>query len=138
MAEDCIFCKIVNGEIPCARVHETDGVLAFLDIQPISPGHALVIPKAHHGQLWDVPGALSEELFQALKTVGRAVMDATGAQGLNIGMNNYPAAGQLVMHAHFHLVPRFEGDGMELWPGKPYASMDDMNLLAEQIRNKIA
>lgn len=130
---DCIFCQIVAGNIPCAKVFETDLVLAFLDIAPIRPGHALVIPKAHHETLLDVPAELSGPLFEALRRVGRAVLAATGAEGLNVGMNNYAAAGQLVPHAHFHVIPRVSGDGLSLWPGAAYDSPEAMRRLAEAI-----
>lgn len=137
MATDCIFCKIIAGEIPCAKVYETDTVIGFLDISPVNKGHALIIPKGHYPQIWDVPNDMGQELLVAMKSVGQALMDVTGAQGLNIGMNNFAAAGQLVMHAHYHLIPRFDEDGLILWPGKSYASMDEMNALAKTIRETI-
>lgn len=137
MDTDCIFCKIIAGEIPCAKVFESERILAFLDIAPVNKGHALVIPKGHFPQVWAIPAEFAADLLEAQKAVGRALMDATGADGLNIGMNNYAAAGQLVMHAHYHLIPRFEADGLELWPGKAYTDMDEMNSLAENIRGRI-
>lgn len=135
MSEECIFCKIVRGEIPCAKVYESENVLAFLDIAPVQPGHSLVIPKEHHPTLFDIPPALAEELLQALQKVGQAVMHATKAQGLNLGMNNHKAAGQLVPHAHYHLIPRFEGDGLRLWPQKSYDDTELMQKLAVGIMN---
>lgn len=138
MDSDCIFCKIIAGEIPCSKVYETETILAFLDIAPVSQGHALVIPKGHYPQVWDLPNKLGPELLVAQKVVGRALMTITGAQGLNIGMNNFIAAGQLVMHAHYHLIPRFDNDGLTLWPGKSYESMDEMNALAEKLRGMLA
>jgi len=136
MTQDCIFCKIVKGEIPSSKVFETAEILAFLDIGPINKGHALVIPKAHYANLWEIPQELGQELLAAMQAVGKAVMDATGADGLNVGMNNFEAAGQLVFHAHFHLVPRFEGDGFKLWPPGKYQDMDEMAALAKAIRSK--
>jgi histidine triad (HIT) family protein len=88
--------------------------------------------------VWDIPDELGAELLAAQKSVGKALMDVTGAQGLNIGMNNFLAAGQLVMHAHYHLIPRFDDDGLTLWPGKSYESMDEMNALAETLCEMIA
>ncbi|MBU1247094.1 MAG: HIT family protein [Proteobacteria bacterium] len=134
---DCIFCKIIGGEIPCSKVFESETVFAFLDIAPVNLGHALVIPKGHYPQLGELPIALGNDLLEALKVVGNAVMQAAKAEGLNIGMNNFEAAGQLVMHAHFHVIPRFADDGLTLWPSKKYTSMDEMNSLAETIRNLI-
>lgn len=137
MSEDCIFCKIVRGEIPCAKVYESDTVLAFLDISPVNKGHALVIPKDHYPTLFDIPVAHAEELLAALQNVGRAVMQSTEADGLNLGMNNYKAAGQLVPHAHYHLIPRFEADGLTLWPQNPYEDQEQMQQLAAAIHKAI-
>ncbi len=134
---DCIFCKIAAGQIPCAKLYEDQDVLAFLDIAPVRPGHALVVPKAHYANLWDLPPALGQSLLAAMQRVGRAVMEATGAGGLNVGMNNMAPAGQLVMHAHFHLIPRHEGDGLRLWPQHPCDDPDDMERLAAAIRGKL-
>lgn len=131
--QDCIFCKIIAGEIPCARIYETDAILAFLDIAPINKGHALVIPKQHHATLFDLPSELGSELVRGLRKVGRAVMEATGADGINVGMNNFEAAGQLVFHAHFHVIPRFRDDGLVLWENKAYDETDEMATLAEKI-----
>lgn len=135
--KDCIFCKIVRGDIPCAKIYETPAVLAFLDIAPIRPGHALVIPKAHHRDVWELPDEDGRDLLAAIKIVGRAVVQATGAGGLNVGMNNGPPAGQLVPHAHFHLIPRVSGDGLEPWPGTPYADAQAMSQMAWAIRSRI-
>ncbi len=130
---ECIFCKIVAGEIPCAKVFESDTVLAFLDIAPVHPGHALVLPKDHYPTLMDIPPELGNDLFKALSAVGGAVMKATGADGLNLMQNNFEAAGQLVNHAHFHLIPRFGDDGLRLWAQSSYDTPDDMQKLAGTI-----
>ncbi len=136
--QDCIFCKIVRGEIPCCKIYETDQVLAFLDIAPIIQGHALLIPKDHYATLFDLPVSFGQELFAALQVVGKAVLDGVGAAGLNVGMNNFTAAGQLVHHAHFHLIPRFSDDGLKLWTQTPYDNETVMNRVADSIRNKIS
>lgn len=134
---DCIFCKIIEGKIPCAKVYDQGGVFAFLDIAPVNKGHALVVPKKHHATLFDLPPDLGRELLTALKTVGQAVMQATGAAGLNLGMNNYEVAGQLVHHAHFHLIPRHAGDGLSLWTQHAYESGEEMQKLAQAVRSAI-
>lgn len=131
--KDCLFCKIARGEIPCAKILETGTVLAFLDIAPVNKGHALVIPKAHYDDIWDLSSALAADLLTVMQKVGQALKDGLGAQGMNVGMNNGAAAGQLVGHAHWHLIPRFENDGLSLWPQKSYASPDEMNLTASTI-----
>ncbi len=135
--QDCIFCKIVRGEIPCCKIYETDQVLAFLDIAPVIHGHALLVPKEHYATLFDLPASLGQELLAALQVVGKAVMDGVGAAGLNVGMNNFSAAGQLVPHAHFHLIPRFSDDGLKLWTQTPYDNETVMNRVADSIRNQI-
>jgi len=137
-AADCIFCKIVKGEIPCAKLYEDAQVLAFLDIAPVAPGHALVIPKAHCDDLFALPDAFGPAWLAAQKLVGRAVMTAVGATGLNVQQNNGPSAGQVVFHAHIHLIPRREGDGLALWPGAPYADADAMAAVAEATRRALA
>ncbi|KHK02952.1 HIT family protein [Desulfovibrio sp. TomC] len=135
---DCIFCKIVKGEIPCAKVYEDGQVLAFLDIAPVTPGHVLVIPKAHHADLFALPDSLGAALLAAQKRVGRAVMAAVGASGLNVQQNNAASAGQVVFHAHYHLIPRREGDGLRLWPGTPYADAAGMAAVAAAVREALA
>jgi len=132
--ENCIFCKIVQGTIPCARVYEDELFLAFLDIAPVLPGHALVIPRQHHQSLLDLPPELAAAYPAVLQKVGRAAMTATGAGGLNVLMNCLRPAGQLVDHAHAHLIPRFADDGLRFWPQSAYASAQEMNALAEKIR----
>lgn len=118
---ECIFCKIVKGEIPCAKILEDDRVLSFVDINPINPGHALVIPKKHYHTLFDMDPEDLRACIVAAQKVGRAVYRSVAAEGVNLVQNNYRAAGQLIDHAHFHLIPRFEGDGfLPSWPGKPY------------------
>jgi len=134
---DCIFCRIVKGEIPCARIYETDQALAFLDIAPVAPGHALVIPKAHHETLFDLPETLGGHLLAAQQRVGRAILAATGATGLNVQMNNFATAGQMVFHAHLHLIPRQAGDGLALWPQTSYPDNAAMSELAEAIRRAL-
>ena len=127
--EKCIFCLIAKGEIPCAKVYEDDSVLAFLDLSPVHPGHTLVIPKAHYKAMLHVPCELGPAIFSALKKVGAAVMGATGASGFNVMQNNGLSAGQTMFHIHWHIIPRFDGDGLGAWEQGKYpdaAAMQDM------------
>lgn len=95
MAEsECIFCRIVNGDIPCARVYEDDAVLAFLDLGPMARGHTLVVPRKHCESLLDFPAEEAPALISALQKVGSAVMRAVGAQGFHVLQNNFPAPGR--------------------------------------------
>lgn len=114
---DCVFCKIIRGELPCAKVFENEKTLAFLDITPVNKGHTLIVPKSHYETILDMPEELMAELSSTMKIVAAMVKQGTKAHGFNIMMNNYEAAGQVVPHAHVHIVPRFRGDGLKLWPG---------------------
>ena len=116
----CIFCKIIKGEVSCGKIYEDEHVLVFLDIEPINKGHCLVITKKHYETLLEIPENEFSYLFSALKRVGGALMNGLKAEGFNIGMNNFSVAGQVVMHAHFHVIPRFKGDGLKHWPGKKF------------------
>src|SRR3989344_9662422 len=108
---DCVFCMIRDNKIPGTRVFEDSKVLAFLDIGPVNKGHTLVIPKEHHETLLDTPKELLKEVIVIVKKVSTAVKKGVSADGINIGVSNYKAAGQVVPHVHFHVIPRFEGDG---------------------------
>ncbi len=129
---NCIFCKIVKSEIPCSKVLENERVIAFLDISPVNKGHTLVVPKEHFETLLDVSENTLKEMMLAAKKIGKSMKKALKADGFNIGMNNFPAAGQAVMHAHLHVIPRYENDGLHLWPGKKYEEGE-----IEQIKEKI-
>ena len=118
MSDDCIFCSIIAGDIPGRIVHETDDAIAFLDANPLAPGHTLVIPKTHHERLDDVPAEAATGLYSALHDVVPAVEDAVDAPATTVAFNNGAEAGQEVPHVHAHVVPRFEGDG-----GGPVHSM---------------
>ncbi len=114
---DCIFCKILNNEIPSTKLYEDEGVYAFLDIRPISKGHALVVPKRHSETFLDMASEDIDSLFKTTQKVATAVMEAMNADGFNIGMANFPAAGQSVPHSHVHIIPRFSDDGLKHWSG---------------------
>lgn len=120
MESDCIFCKIIQGKIPSFKVYEDDKTLAFLDIGPVNKGHALVIPKEHYELYMDVPENLLLVWMASVRKVAKAVMKATNSDGLNISLSMGKAAGQTVNHAHFHVIPRFEGDGFRHWPQGKY------------------
>lgn len=136
MDPNCLFCKIINGEIPATKIHEDEYSYAFLDIKPINPGHTLLVPKKHFANLYDMPDEILAELAPTIKKLGIAIKKAVSADGINIGMNNDPAAGQLVFHAHIHIMPRFLGDGHEHWHGKPYQD-GEIDKVATQIKTLI-
>lgn len=135
--ENCLFCKIRDGEIPSSKVFENDVVLAFLDLNPVNPGHVLLIPKKHSETLSEASPDDASELMRVVPMLMNSIMKATGASACNIGVNNGKLAGQVVFHTHLHIMPRFENDGYDIWHGKPYESEDRMKEVAEKIRGQI-
>ncbi len=111
MSTDCIFCKIMAGELPASKVMEDDGIIAFLDIAPIVKGHTLVIPKAHTEHLVDTPTAALTDVMTAVRKIARAQQEGLGAAGVNLTQANGAVAGQVVPHIHFHVIPRFGAPG---------------------------
>jgi histidine triad (HIT) family protein len=130
---NCIFCRIATGDIPCAKIYEDDNVLAFLDLAPVHPGHTLVIPKDHYKDMLEVPAELGTAVFAALQKVAGAVMKATGAQGFNVMQNNGLAAGQTMFHIHWHIIPRFDDDGLEMWAQGKYPDAAAMQEMAASV-----
>ncbi|KAJ5190329.1 uncharacterized protein N7498_009314 [Penicillium cinerascens] len=130
----CIFCKIIKGDIPSFKLFESDKVFAFLDIQPLSRGHALVIPKFHGAKLTDIP---DEDLVEILP-VAKKIAKASGAEDFNILQNNGRIAHQVVDHVHFHMIPKpNEQEGMSIgWPTKE-TEMDKLKALHEEITAKM-
>ncbi|EGD84890.2 hypothetical protein H112_08607 [Trichophyton rubrum D6] len=130
----CIFCRIIKGEIPCMKLFESDRVLAFLDIQPLSRGHALVIPKYHGAKLTDIPDADLTELLP----VAKKIAIAAGVADFNILQNNGRIAHQVVDHVHFHMIPKpNEPEGLGIgWPAKE-ADKEDLKVLLEELKSKM-
>ena len=136
--EDCIFCKIVKGEIPCSKVYEDENFLAFLDISPVNKGHVLVVPKEHSENIFDSDNDVLRKIGPVLKKVSIAVKKGVDADGIVISQNNGKDAGQAVMHLHFHIMPRFKEDGLRHWPGEQDKYSDEeMKELSEKIKEKI-
>ena len=134
----CVFCQIAQGTIPCFRIEEGKGFLTFLDISPVNKGHCLIIPKLHYETLAGIPDSEIGMLLAAAKRAAKAMMASLGAEGYNILMSNHKAGGQVVMHAHIHVIPRFSGDGLSLWQGRPYQEGEAASILSritEAIRN---
>ncbi|MBW8349643.1 HIT family protein [Bacillus sp. IITD106] len=138
---DCIFCKIINGELPSAKVFENDDVLAFLDISQITKGHTLVIPKVHNENVYDLPEDTASKLFEVVPEIARAIKEEFQPVGLNVLNNNGAFAGQAVFHYHLHLIPRYdENDGF----GTKYISHqseytgDELQSIAQSIHKHIS
>ena len=106
----CIFCKIANGEIPSATLYEDPDFRVILDLNPASKGHALVLPKEHYANVFELPEDLAGKAFVVAKKVASRLSEGLGAIGFNIVQNNGEPAGQTVFHFHIHLIPRYEGD----------------------------
>lgn len=117
---DCIFCKIVNEEVPSYKVYEDDKVVAFFDILPVSPGHTIVVPRQHAPDLEELSETDFCSLVRAIKKIGQAMLSGLGVKGYSVYLDNKNAANQHVPHVHFHVVPRTEGDGLERWPQSGY------------------
>jgi histidine triad (HIT) family protein len=110
--EECVFCKIARKQIPAKIVEESENFIAFLDANPKADGHTLIAPKQHFVTLLDIPNRLGEEMLQFSKKIASEVLDKKAGDGFNVIMNNLGPAGQVVRHAHIHIIPRKEGDGL--------------------------
>jgi len=136
-ADGCAFCAIVAGEIGAAVVHEGPETLAFLDRRPLFPGHVLLIPRAHHRTIEDLPPPLVEPLFADARRLAGAVRRATGSEGTFVAVNN--EVSQSVPHLHVHVVPRNRKDGLRgfFWPRNPYEDDAQMAAVAKAIRAEL-
>ena|SRR3989344_6194001 len=132
LMDDCIFCKIVRGEISSTKVYEDEKTLAFLDITPVNIGHTLVIPKEHFQSIYEMPESLLAETMKTAKKISRAVKKLP-ADGVNVTINNESAAGQVIFHFHVHVIPRLENDGFGLWHGRRPYQGGEMKKVAEKI-----
>ncbi len=133
---NCLFCKIIAGEIPAEKVYEDEKTFAFLDIKPVNPGHTLVIPKDHHVNMLETPEETLCAMTATVKKVAMAIQAALNPDGINLGVNNGAAAGQVIFHAHMHVMPRRSDDGYGLWHGKPYTE-GQANEIATKIKNAL-
>lgn len=130
----CIFCKIVNKEIPAYIVYEDDFSLAFLDINPVNIGHTLLLPKEHYENIFDIPEELLVRISVNSKKLATAIKKNLNVDGINITSNNGVAAGQLVSHAHIHIIPRYDGDGFTHWKGKRKYNDGEAEAVAQKIK----
>lgn len=109
--EDCIFCKIISGEIPAVKVYEDSEVISFMDIKPNHRGHILVVPRDHVENIYGLSSESAARLMIVVQKLSVAIKNAVDADGINISMNNESAAGQIIWHAHMHIIPRYNEDG---------------------------
>ncbi len=135
--DDCLFCKIIKGEIPSTRIYEDENVVAFLDIFPFTKGHTVVVPIEHFSNLLEFPDEKMEKYFSALKKLSDQIKTNLKADGINILQNNFRAAGQIVDHLHFHIIPRWENDGKSfIRQPKDQASSESLQEVKDQIIGK--
>ncbi len=135
--EECIFCKIVQGKVPAAKIYEDSKSISFLDILPANKGHCLIVPKQHAATLVEMDDDGLESLIKVSKKVARALSLSFGNASFNIVMNNGKEAGQVVNHAHIHIIPRFQKDRLRIkWSHLKYEN-DEMKEYAEKIRKFI-
>lgn len=133
MKDDCIFCKLANGVFPTNSIYEDDDFNVILDLGPATKGHALILPKEHYKNIYELPEETAGKVFKLAKKLATEMTDKLGADGFNIVQNNNEVAGQTVFHFHMHLIPRYEGDGQHiLWePTSP--SPEELTAIKNQL-----
>ena len=131
MENNCIFCKIANGEIPAATLYEDEDFRVILDLGPASKGHALILPKCHASNLFELPDEKAEKVLVLAKKIAARLKEGLHADGINLVQNNGTAAGQTVFHFHMHLIPRYEGDTVNVsWKPGTLVEEDKKEVLA--------
>jgi histidine triad (HIT) family protein len=134
--DNCVFCKIVRRDISAEILYESEHSLAFLDNTPTALGHTLVIPKKHVRNIFDIDEASLAAVMETVRTIAPGVRDAVGAKGMHINSNNEEAAGQVIFHLHFHLIPRHDRSEFTLWPHAAYPAGQE-EVIAEKIREAL-
>lgn len=127
--ENCVFCRILNGELPASKVYEDDLTIAIMDLQSVNPGHMLVLVKPHRANIYELEDELASAVFRTATRMAKAVKRAFGCEGVTLFQANEKAGAQTVFHFHIHVLPRWEGDGMALaWPAKnpPREALEEM------------
>lgn len=135
MEEKTIFEKIIDGDIPTNFVYKDDICVAFLDISPINKGHALVVPRSPFKNIYEIPRDILNHIFEVAQKISVAQKKSLNADGVNIIMNNDAAAGQIIFHAHIHVIPRYTGDGYEHWHSKDGYKEEEAPTYAQKIRD---
>lgn len=135
--DDCIFCKIAKGEIPSATIYETSEFKVMLDVAPANKGHALIIPKEHFDNIFQIDAETAGKLFSLATVVARALKEETDCEGMNIVQNNGAVAGQTVNHFHLHLIPRHQGDGVSVTWKQGETDPAEQEALAKAIKKHI-
>lgn len=135
--QDCVFCRIISGEIPSATIYENSKFKVIMDIAPANKGHVLILPKEHYDNIYDIDTATAGELFELAAMTARALKSVLDCDGMNILQNNGTVAGQTVFHFHMHIIPRYEGDTVNIgWKELSYED-GEMEQLREAIRKEM-
>ncbi len=136
--EDCIFCKLANGVFPTNKIYEDDDFTVILDASPANEGHALILPKQHYANLFEIDGEVGSKVFPLAKRVATALKEEFDCDGVNVVQNNGEAAGQTVFHFHVHVIPRYDNDDFKIgWPQNEPDS-DAQAALAKRLAAKLA
>ena len=137
--ENCIFCKLANGDIPTRKIYEDDQFSVIMDASPATKGHALILPKDHYANIYEIPGLSVAAAMVLAKKLATKMTDALHCDGFNILQNNGEAAGQTVFHLHVHLIPRYKGQdtGMLEWAHQEFSD-EDMDALCEQLSEALS
>lgn len=125
---DCLFCKIIKGEIPSRKVYEDKNVYAFLDISPVNEGHTLVMPQKHYETILDAPSEVLCNLITVIRKIVPSILQAVKSESFNLQVNSGKTAGQIIPHLHFHIIPRFPDDGHHLFQQKNYQEGEIENI----------
>lgn len=135
MDNNCVFCKIIAGEIPSFCVYEDEDFKAILDVNPSARGHVIILPKTHAANIFELPDEYVSKVMVVAKKIAKAVKEAYHCDGINILQNNGEAAGQTVFHLHVHVIPRLDGDTDTINIGwKPMDTPEDLSAVAEEIK----
>lgn len=135
--DDCLFCKIAGGSIPSATVYEDSNFRVFMDVNPASRGHCLIVPREHFDDIYDLDAETAGKLFSLATLIARALKDALNCDGLNIVQNNGEIAGQTIHHFHLHLIPRYKGDDFSMQFVQHEISQGDLDKLRNEIRSAL-
>ncbi len=136
MKDDCIFCKIVNGEIKSYEIYEDQLVKVFLDAYPVNKGHTLVIPKEHYKDIYDIPENVMGRIGEVAKKIAEKYKGILSTDGVNLLQSNGGIAGQVVFHSHLHIVPRYKNDGIDMWFHRQSKKEVDLEKLHKEIKEK--
>ncbi len=134
--KNCLFCKIIKGDIPSTKIYEDKRFLAFLDINPINRGHTLLIPKKHSRNIFDIDNQTLQRISLIIKKLSTAIKESLNVDGINIHINNEPAAGQVIFHTHIHIIPRLIDDNIKMWEGKKYKE-NEIEKIVKKIKEQL-